>query len=106
MRRLEQAGLGSQRKGSWREAFRFDLAAEGLDASQLPPRPTRRLALLERRGLDGRKLFAVRGEALAAAVGSGDAAAVMEVWNAWKREYRGRFAEPGQSGACWLDERL
>jgi hypothetical protein len=110
LRRLDLAGLGDVRRAvDWPKHFGFDYAAEGLDTSHLPERTQRRLDLLARRGVDGRKLYAQRPADFAhltPRVSQATADKLRDVFLAWKKEYAGRFREPGPSGDCWVEERM
>ncbi len=106
LRRLELAGLGEVRRSvAWAEGLGFDLAADGIDVTILPLRVQRRLDLLDRRGLDGRKLYAL-GEAKVKGMVPERGDEVVTVYRAWRLEYAGRFDQPGESGDCWIDERF
>ena len=106
LRRLESAGLGDvRRRTTWRERFGF-LAAELPPTGPLPAPAQRRIDLIVRRGVDGRRLSAADRATIEALVEPGVAAAVGNVFEVWLQEYRIRVREPEGSGDCWADENL
>lgn len=105
LRRLSAAGLDDLRaEVDWRRRFPIEL--DGLATDKLPPRVARRLALLARRGVDGRKLHGANNGQLRRMVGADNWTRLAPVVQAWRREYGDRFSEPGPGGPSWLDERL
>jgi hypothetical protein len=110
LRRLELAGLGALRRAvDWVTLFGFDLAAEGIDTTHLPARAVRRLQLLERRGVDGRRLLGITRDQFRQIVKRQprmDRVAFRAVFDAWSREYADRIREPGTSGDCWVEDRM
>jgi hypothetical protein len=107
LRRLDLADLGALRRAiDWPAHFGFDYAAEGIDLTHLPERTRRRLDLIQRRGLDGRRLYAKSPSDFAHLAPPAQVAGLRDVFLAWKSEYAGRFREPGPSGDTWVDERL
>lgn len=110
LHRLDAAGLTDLRTAvPWRTTFPLDPATDGIDTTHLPARARRRLELLARRGLDGRRLYAAPEASVRALVAAVDASrwgAVRAVLAAWRAEYADRFREPGEGGDTWVDERL
>ena len=104
LRRLQGAGLGELHE-QLRGTFPLRVAADV--EARLPATERMRLRLLAKRAIDGRAVYKARAAKLRGvltdpALGT-DFKTVIQ---AWRAEYRERFAEPTRSGDAWLEERL
>ena len=104
LRRVDAAGLGELR-AALRAAYPLQVSAQ--DLAGLPEREARRLALLARRGLDGRALALGGTSSLEGIAASApEIATLTQLFTLWSGEVGDRFVEPGRSGDTWAEERL
>ena len=104
LRRLGGAGLGGLRQALL-AAFPLRVTAEV--EARLPAAERNRLRLFAKRGLDGGAVYRARARKLQKITEDpSEETAFKAVIQAWRAEYRGRFAEPTTTGDTWLEERL
>ena len=104
LRRLDAAALSHLRVGLRKQ---FGLEVSPQDLRGLPERDVRRLRLLSRRALDGRKLLvATDADLQRAGATASEMPSLRTVLQAFRDEVGARFVEPGRSGDVWADERL
>lgn len=103
LRRLSRASLDDVAAELRR---RFPLVIPPGASLGLPERETRHLALLARRGLDGRAVAAERPADLLRLAAEPNRPAFRTVIDHWRAESAARFVRPGVSGDTWADERL
>lgn len=108
LRRLDAAGLGELRRAvDWAAVVGFGASGPDAMPASLPVREATRLSLLQRRGLDGRRLFRLGLDGLRELLPDGLASdQFAAVYADWRTAYADRVAEPMASGDCWVAERF